>query len=110
MKKRIGFIWAVAALLVFVAGMGFGGPATASQSVDPCYKLCFMKEADQSLAQKQDCNRRCKASDRYKCDSKCIKTIGNRRSSSSVARSVSGCPAGGDRSAVNLLFPWTHHR
>ena len=24
MKKRIGFIWAVAALLVFVAGMGFG--------------------------------------------------------------------------------------
>ena len=77
MKKGICFVSTAAALLVLVAGMGFGEPAIASQSIDPCYKLCFIKQANQSKAEKEDCNRRCRASDRYKCDSKCMKTYAN---------------------------------
>jgi hypothetical protein len=77
MKKGICFVSTAAALLVLVAGMGFGGPATASQSIDPCYKACFLKDTNRSTAEKQDCNRRCRASDRYKCDSKCFKIYAN---------------------------------
>ena len=77
MKKGICFVSTAAALLVLVAGMGSREPATASQTIDPCYKLCFIKQANQSMAEKQDCSRRCRASDRYKCDTKCVKTIAN---------------------------------
>ena len=86
MKKGRRFVSTAAALLGLVAGMGFGGPATALQSVDPCYKLCYMKQSNQSKAEKQDCNRRCKASDRYKCDSKCIKSTPTRSSSMTVKK------------------------
>ena len=82
------------ALLVFVAGLGLGNPATASQSIDPCYKLCFMKQANQSTAEKQDCNRRCRASDRYKCDSKCIRTIANPQKQFECRKTCVGLPGG----------------
>lgn len=94
MKKSNGFVWIAMGLLIVVAGIGIGGPATASQSVDPCYKLCFQKQADQPLAQKQDCNRRCKASDRYICDRKCIKTIGNPQKQFDCRKKCVGLPGG----------------
>jgi hypothetical protein len=77
MKKGRYFVSIAVALLVLVAGTGFDGPAKASQSIDPCYKLCFITQANQSKAEKQDCNRRCRASDRYQCDTKCMKTYAN---------------------------------
>jgi hypothetical protein len=76
MKKGICFV-STAALLVLVAGIGIGGPAIAAQGIDPCYKLCFINQANQSKAEKEDCNRRCRASDRYKCDTKCMRTYAN---------------------------------
>lgn len=94
MKKGRRFVSTVAALLVLVAGMGFGGPATASQSIDPCYKLCFIKQANQSKAEKQDCNRRCRASDRYKCDSKCIRTYANPSEQFDCRKKCVGLPGG----------------
>jgi hypothetical protein len=94
MKKGRRFVSTAAALLGLVAGMGFGGPATALQSVDPCYKLCYMKQSNQSKAEKQDCNRRCKASDRYKCDSKCIKTYANSQQQYDCRKKCVGLPGG----------------
>ena len=94
MKKGNCLVWIAAAVIILAAGMGLGGPATASQGIDPCYKFCFMKQADQPLAQKQDCNRRCKASDRYKCDSKCIKTIGNPQKQFECRKKCVGLPGG----------------
>ncbi len=94
MKKAIYFVSTAAALLVLVAGMGIGKLATASQTIDPCYKLCFMKQANQSTAEKQDCNRRCRASDRYKCDSKCIRTIANPQKQFDCRKTCVGLPGG----------------
>jgi hypothetical protein len=94
MKTAKCFVSTVAALLVLAAGVWFAGPATASQGVDPCYKLCYMSGKYPSKAEKQDCSTRCRASDRYKCDTKCIKTIGNPQKQYECRKKCVGLPGG----------------
>ena len=96
MKKGMCFVWTAAALLVLVVGMGLGGPATASQSVDPCYKACFTKQADKPLAQKQDCNADVRRATATSATASASKPSGTPRSSLTVGKSVSGCPEVGD--------------
>jgi hypothetical protein len=95
MKNGRCFVSLVAAVLVIVvAGLGWVAPATATQTIDPCYKLCFMKQSSQSLAEKQDCSRRCRASDRYKCDTKCVKTYANPQKQFDCRKTCVGLPGG----------------
>lgn len=73
MFQKIDVVSAAIAAFVVAVVMGLGGGAMATQSIDPCYKLCYMKNASESAEEKRECSRACKATPRYICDSKCFK-------------------------------------
>lgn len=85
----------IAAVLALIVATGLGGDAMASQSIDPCYKACFINGKGRSKADQQDCNRRCRASDRYVCDNKCFRRFPNSpRELLACRRTCVGLPGG----------------
>lgn len=64
----------VALVLIVVAGIGAGG--AAASGIDPCYRWCFILNNRAGVTAKE-CNRRCRATERYQCDSACIKKNAN---------------------------------
>ncbi len=51
--------------------------APAAQSVDPCYKKCFLDAKGKNGAWKSRCSRSCNASPKKKCEDKCWLKFGN---------------------------------
>jgi hypothetical protein len=69
-------VQATVAVLVVMVAAGLGGGGAAASGIDPCYRWCFILGNRAGVTGKQ-CNTRCRATDRYKCDSKCILKNGN---------------------------------
>ena len=51
------------------AGLGSGG--AAALGLDPCYRWCFVL-GNRAVVTGKECDRKCRKTDRYKCDSKCL--------------------------------------
>lgn len=71
MPARRRIVQATVAMLVVMVAAGLGGGGAAASGIDPCYRWCFVLGNRAGVTGKE-CNRRCRATERYKCDSKCI--------------------------------------
>jgi hypothetical protein len=69
------FVLTTVAILGFIVAAWSGGDAAAS-GIDPCYRWCYILH-NRAGVSAPECNRRCRASPRYVCDSKCVHTYPN---------------------------------
>lgn len=104
MSGRMPILQATVTMLIVLAAAGTGGSGgAAASSIDPCYRWCYILGNRAGVTSKQ-CNTRCRATDRYICDSKCIKKNANTPNSLKSCRAkcvgLPG-PAGMDPSTKN---------
>jgi hypothetical protein len=85
MLLRVAAI-ACAVALVPVTSFALGPPhatpaagmiVPATQSIDPCYKKCFLDAKGKSNGWKFACRRACNASPKKKCQDKCFSKLPN---------------------------------
>jgi hypothetical protein len=70
MPGRRIIVLTTVAILFFVVAVGFGAGGVAASGIDPCYNWCYILH-NRAGVTAPECNRRCRASKRYVCDSNC---------------------------------------
>jgi hypothetical protein len=78
MPGRRTIVLATVTILVFIVAAGLGGGGAAASGIDPCYRWCFIL-GNRAGVTGQECNRRCRASKRYACDTRCSRQSPNSR-------------------------------
>jgi hypothetical protein len=81
-------------MLVVMVAAGFGGGSASASGIDPCYRWCYILGNRAGVTTKE-CDKKCRASPRYICDSKCI------RKNANLPREMKSCRA----SCIGLRGP-----